>query len=77
MSLLEAGIDFAEDDIDIASDEEILRRLARSTKESTAWHAASPTANWCTKASRLPLSVGQTWGKAVFSTAWLSRIAQS
>ena len=28
MSLLEAGIDFAEDDIDVASDEEILRRLA-------------------------------------------------
>jgi tRNA modification GTPase len=28
MSLLEAGIDFAEDDIDVASDEEILRRLS-------------------------------------------------
>ena len=28
ISLLEAGIDFAEDDIDVASDEEILRRLA-------------------------------------------------
>ena len=28
ISLLEAGIDFAEDDIDVASDEEILRRLS-------------------------------------------------
>lgn len=34
ISLLEAGIDFAEDDISIASDEEILRRLA-SIQEKT------------------------------------------
>ena len=48
IALLEAGIDFAEDDISVAPADEILRRLDPVRDGVSLLAKASPTASWCT-----------------------------
>ncbi len=51
IALLEAGIDFAEDDVSVASAEEILRRLDRVEQPLAATgRELRITASWCTPA---------------------------
>src|SRR5207237_8044557 len=47
IALLEAGIDFAEDDISVAAPAEILRRLAPVSRAFSTWCAAFSMAAWC------------------------------
>ena len=48
IALLEAGIDFAEDDVSVAPADEILRRLdAGPRRRRRSWPPASSTAGWC------------------------------
>ena len=65
IALLEAGIDFAEDDVSVAPAEEILRRLEpiRHGVARTG-RAAFSTATWCAPDSRWPSSGRPNVGKS-------------
>ena len=78
IALLEAGIDFAEDDIDVAPPQEILRRIEPvHSGRLRADRRASPTASWCTTASRWPSSAAPTSARAACSTGFWNRTAPS
>ncbi len=74
IALLEAGIDFAEDDISVAPAAEILRRLdAGHRTASRAGCELRITASWSCRASRWPSSAGPTSARAACSTALLEQ----
>ena len=77
ISLLEAGIDFAEDDIDVAPAEEILRRLAPIQEGVDATGAQLRLRQAGAQASRWRSSAGRMSARAACSTACWSRIAPS
>ena len=78
IALLEAGIDFAEDDVSVAPAAEILRPPGRrSSKARGSSPPASSTAAWCGRGSRWPSWAAPTSARAACSTACWSRTAPS
>ena len=78
IALLEAGIDFAEDDISVAPAEEILRRSDPIEQRARGTDSLpSPTASWCTPGSRWPSWDGRTSARAACLTGCWNRIGPS
>ena len=78
IALLEAGIDFAEDDISVAPagrDPAAARSDHRG--RSRRWPPASPTASWCTTDSRWPSWGARTSARAASSIGCWSRTGPS
>ena len=78
IALLEAGIDFAEDDISVApAGGNPAPPDADRASAGAHGCAASTTASWCIPGSRWPSSAGPTSARAACSTGCWSRIAPS
>ena len=78
IALLEAGIDFAEDDVSVAAaGRDPAAAAIRFRSRRVHWRAASLLGASCARASRWPLSAGPMSGRAACSTACWSRTAPS
>ena len=77
IALLEAGIDFAEDDVCVASAEDILRRSIRLMERCGPLSRASTSASWSIRDSRWPSSGSRMLARAACSTACSSRTGRS
>ncbi len=78
IALLEAGIDFAEDDVEITPDAEIVTRIDTISRRSCR-RSRDPlsTAAWCTAGCGWRLSDGPTWANRRCSTGCWSANAPS
>jgi tRNA modification GTPase len=73
VALVEAGLDFAEDDLPVASTDDLLSRLDPLLEGISRLAASYDTASWCTRGSRWPSPARPNVGKGSLFNRLLER----